>query len=92
VFDLAIERDVYVSGDVQHLLGYSREEIAQTPFTSIWHPADLAAAREHIVRSMAAADGEILTMEYRARRLDGSWRRLASPQHARWRGSWPSAS
>lgn len=80
VFDLATERDTYVSSDVFTLLGYTPEEMArmEDAITPFWHPEDIPIARAQMARSKAAADGEISEFEYRVRRRDGEWRWLHS--------------
>lgn len=80
VFDLEVQRDVYVSSDVHRLLGYAPDEITrlQDVLSTLWHPDDVHLAHQHLARSKLAADGEITELEYRVRHRDGTWRWLYS--------------
>jgi len=80
VFDLATGRDIYISPDVESLLGYTPKEIAEMedPFSVLWHPEDIPRVSEILARLKAARDGEIIEFEYRIRRRDGEWRWVAN--------------
>jgi PAS domain S-box-containing protein len=80
VFDLATGRDIYISPDVESLLGYTPKEIAEMedPFKVFWHPEDLPKANEILAKLKPARDGEIVEFEYRIRRRDGEWRWVAT--------------
>lgn len=80
VFDLATERDIYISSDVFSLLGYTPAEMVQMEdaISTFWHPEDIPIAREQLARSKEAAEGETSEFEYRVRRRDGEWRWLRS--------------
>lgn len=65
----------YVSGNVQALLGYSADEILQTP--RFWFEHLHADDRERCLGSVASLPQlGMLEMEYRLRAKDGSWRWL----------------
>jgi PAS domain S-box-containing protein len=80
VFDLTTRSHVYISPDVVNLLGYSPKELAkmEDQFSSLLHPEDIPQASENLARLKYARDGEIAEVEYRIRRRDGEWRRIAS--------------
>jgi PAS domain S-box-containing protein len=79
VCDAETGRFVYLSADVRGLIGYTPEEITglSHPFT-LWHPEDLAVAREHIARVRRLADGQISQAAFRVRHRDGYWQWLSS--------------
>jgi PAS domain S-box-containing protein len=80
VFDLATGRDIYISPDVERLLGYTPKEIAEmeNPLSTLWHPEDIPGANEIMAELKPARDGEIVEFEYRVRRRDGEWRWVAT--------------
>jgi PAS domain S-box-containing protein len=77
VHDLEQDRAVFISGNVLRALGYTPEQIdAMGPGTSatLMHPDDRARLPEHFQRLRQLADGETVSLEYRMRHRDGSWR------------------
>jgi len=65
----------YVSPAVERMLGYRPEERIGRPATELIHPDD----RDRVAafqRELAARPGANLSLEYRARHRDGSWRTL----------------
>lgn len=67
-------RFLYVSSSVRRVLGFEPEEIlAMGKFGSRVHPDDLGAIRERFRALVEGAPGP-MSMEFRGRRKDGSWR------------------
>jgi len=77
VFDLAEQRDIFSSRSTLASLGFTSEAIASLGdqfLTTLLHPVDLARLPAMRARWDTAADGDVLTTEYRMRSADGSWR------------------
>jgi PAS domain S-box-containing protein len=76
VYDLVEHRNVFVSGQVREILGWSREEIAgmdEQVLNTLTHPEDLPAVRQHHARLRGLADEAIAEVEYRMRWPDGRY-------------------
>ena len=80
VLDLSTRRGLYISPDVETLLGYTAKEILEMedPFSLLWHPEDIPRASEKLAQMKHAKDGEIADVEYRIQRRDGEWRWVSS--------------
>jgi PAS domain S-box-containing protein len=78
LFDLNERKLAYVNRQVQKILGYSPEQLQQTPLSSLAHPDDLAKLAE-IYRGMESLKlGEVIEAVYRVRHANGEWRWLSS--------------
>ncbi|MGF9760735.1 PAS domain S-box protein [Microvirga sp. 0TCS3.31] len=76
VHDLIERRNVFITGRVQEILGWSREEIAAMDsevLGTLTHPDDLPTVGEHLARLRGLADESIAEVEYRMRRRDGRY-------------------
>lgn len=67
----------YESPSIQHTLGYSPEELIGRSAFELIHPEDLARVMDAF-RAGVVAPGATLSVEYRFRHKDGSWRALES--------------
>src|SRR5262249_47881860 len=79
VYDLGAERVVYANRVIQAQLGLSprqMRELTVGELRALYHPEDAGRLAEHRQRLAALADGEILSIEFRMRHADGSWRSL----------------
>jgi PAS domain S-box-containing protein len=66
-------RITYTGPSVHRLLGYTPEEIAGCTIADYMHPDDLPAATA-LVAQVFANPGVSVSLEYRVRHRDGSWR------------------
>lgn len=67
----------YQSPSVEHILGYTPDEILGDSAWEYIHPDDRGAVRETFERwKQSSAANEVSEIEYRARDADGSWRWL----------------
>jgi diguanylate cyclase (GGDEF)-like protein/PAS domain S-box-containing protein len=75
VYDLEAKRTIYINRSLPEILGYGQvpDRGAKFFFDSL-HPDDRAAMAENNGRWDAAADEDILEIEYRLRGADGEWR------------------
>jgi PAS domain S-box-containing protein len=90
VYDLVEHRNVFISGQVREILGWSREEIAgmnEQVLNTLTHPEDLPAVGEHLARLRSLSDEAIAEVEYRMRRPDGHYVWLHSREKAFRRGA-----
>jgi PAS domain S-box-containing protein len=81
VFDLVNNSNVFVTGRLEAILGYTPAELqAMGPsmLVELLHPDDLARARALHGRFATASDGQVLESEYRMRDKDGTWHTLNS--------------
>ena len=81
VYDIETQSNVYSNAGMQRLLGFSPKEIQAMGaelFIQLVHPDDLPKVVDFQSRIMAAADTEILEIEYRMKHRDGEWRSLHS--------------
>lgn len=83
VYDLIEQRTLYASCPVATILGYTVDAVeAMSPvgLASFIHPDDLSRVAEHYQRFTALRYGEVIAIEYRMRRADGTWCRLRSQE------------
>lgn len=79
IYDLEQHRNVYVNRELFDVLGYTAAAVQAMGSNlprCLLHPDDFAALERHWTAIRAAADGEILELEYRVQAADGSWRWL----------------
>jgi PAS domain S-box-containing protein len=77
IFDIVEWRLLYVNQRVESMLGYSLEQINEMGsafFDEIVHPGDSHRLRALNRRYRDVGDEQILELEFRMRRADGSWR------------------
>jgi PAS domain S-box-containing protein len=90
VHDLATRRNVFITGRVREILGWSREEIAAMDgevLSTLVHPEDSPTVGEHLARLRDLADEAIAEVEYRMRRADGRYVWLRSREKVLQRGA-----
>jgi PAS domain S-box-containing protein len=81
IFDVAERRNRVVAGQVEKMLGYSREALDRMGnrlMSNLLHPGDFEMTEAHFARLSDAPEGLALTNEYRMRHRDGNYRRLVS--------------
>jgi PAS domain S-box-containing protein len=77
IYDLTENRNVYLNGDYENILGFTPEEIYKMGdqlFPSLMHPEDLAKASERQEKFYPISDGKVIETEYRFMHKDGNWR------------------
>lgn len=81
VYDIIAMQNIYVNREIALVLGYTPEQIqamGTAVIPTLLHPDDLERGTTwQLQRIAAAADGEILELEYRMKHADGTWRWLA---------------
>ena len=83
LYDLDEQRVIYSNHRYATHLGYGREDIdvqRSGEAMALLHPDDRARSAERLARYAAAADGEVIDVEYRQRHKDGNYR-WVSGQH-----------
>jgi PAS domain S-box-containing protein len=81
IFDTSTRSNVFVSPQVEDILGYSMDEIAamgSEVLPRLLHPDDVPRAAERLYALTAQSDDSFPDLEYRMRRRDGSWAWLLS--------------
>ena len=80
LFDVAANRNLYISQQSYSSLGYTPQEILDLPnfAVRVMHPEDLAQLPAHIERLQRSKKGEVGTIEYRMRHKNGGWRWFSS--------------
>ncbi|MEM1269462.1 MAG: PAS domain S-box protein, partial [Bacteroidota bacterium] len=81
VFDLVEQRNVYANKELFSVLGYSAEDVqamGDQMMGMIMHPDDQERIGAHWGQLLETADEETLSIEYRCRHADGSYRWLVS--------------
>jgi PAS domain S-box-containing protein len=76
IYDLVRNCNIYVSAAAYLLLGYSGSsppDLEQHNFLELMHPEDQERAALHFRELQKAADGQVLSFEYRMRHASGSW-------------------
>ena len=77
IYDLEERRNIYANQKITEYLGYSKKEIqacGDTVMFHIIHPEDLEKIISQQQQVLAAADGDILEVEYRAKHSNGEYR------------------
>lgn len=83
IYDLVKHRILCASYPVAAMLGYTANEIhamGEIGLASLIHPNDLNQVSEHYQRFTTLRYGEVITIEYRMRRADGTWCQLRSQE------------
>jgi diguanylate cyclase (GGDEF)-like protein/PAS domain S-box-containing protein len=81
VYDVIQRQNIYSNHRITDLLGYSVEEVQTMGaafMTTLLHPDDRESYINHLATQAQVWDNDLLTIEYRARHRDGSWRWLIS--------------
>jgi rsbT co-antagonist protein RsbR len=83
VYDLHKQQIVYANRPITKLLGYSSFEseallASNTALETLLHEEDKIAYQTQLKRAAQLADEEVLTVEYRFKHKDGSWRWLVT--------------
>jgi two-component system cell cycle sensor histidine kinase/response regulator CckA len=81
IYDLEERRNVFANRQVAEFLGFTGDEIeslGEDLMPELLHPEDASRVADHHARCAAAADGEVIELEYRMRHADGRWRWLHS--------------
>jgi PAS domain S-box-containing protein len=76
VHDLAAGVNTFINAQYTHLTGYDLgrlQAMRGEPFLALFHPDDRPRVRAHMEEMRAAHDGQVLEVEYRFRRADGTW-------------------
>ncbi|WP_052954750.1 PAS domain-containing sensor histidine kinase [Microvirga vignae] len=76
VHDLITHRNVFITGRVREILGWSSDEIAAMDaevLGTLIHPEDLPAVSDHLARLRGLSDEAVAEVEYRMRRPDGRY-------------------
>ncbi len=77
VYDMIDQQSVYVNPAIEMILGYHPDEIywmAENLLETVMHPDDFPRQRAGMSRFHEAADGEIITSEYRWQHKNGDYR------------------
>jgi diguanylate cyclase (GGDEF)-like protein/PAS domain S-box-containing protein len=85
VYDLIQNRNVYSNRQIADILGYSVEDVQAMGsdfIPSLLHPDDLPRIIWHRAEQENITDETIVTLEYRIRGADGTWRWLLSHEVA----------
>ncbi|OON67794.1 PAS domain S-box protein [Hymenobacter sp. CRA2] len=88
LYDLQRGRNLYINQQITTLLGYPEDGLqamGDSMFEQIVYPDDQPVLNQHRLRLLAAADGELLQVEYRMLHHNGSfrWLRLRESVFAR---------
>lgn len=81
LFDIRQRRNLFLAGQIQNLLGYSRRDIermGKSILPSLLHPDDADRVDRHMARFSESWEGATFTLEYRMRHRDGKYRRMVS--------------
>jgi PAS domain S-box-containing protein len=81
LYNVQEQRNIYSNREIYSTLGYTTAEVQEMGanlFHNLMHPEDLDKVATNLELICAAADGEIIDMEYRMRHADGEWRWLYS--------------
>jgi PAS domain S-box-containing protein len=76
VHELEAGVHVFINAQYSRLTGYDLarlQAMGSAGFFALFHPDDLPRLLAHIDALRAAADGEVMEVEYRFRRADGTW-------------------
>jgi PAS domain S-box-containing protein len=81
VYDVEKNRNVYSNNGIEQILGYSADQIKEIGadlFSLLIHPDDLPEVIAFQNKIAAAANQEVLEIEYRMRSADGQWLNIHS--------------
>gem|GEM_PF-3084491 len=81
LYDLIDRRNVFVTGQIGHILGYTQEDIQQMGSKMIEllvHPHDLESVLKHMKNVAADTKDRVIENEYRMRHANGEWHWLLS--------------
>ena len=76
IYDMEQQRNVYCNRQLSEVLGYSAaqvETMGENLMEQLLHPDDLPQVQRHLQSMQGLADGKTREMEYRTRRVDGTW-------------------
>jgi PAS domain S-box-containing protein len=76
IFDIVERNFVYANQMLNILLGYVTEEILQmgeSAYRELIHPDDLPKWRAHLNYLLTLRDGDIISIEFRLKSVDGAW-------------------
>lgn len=76
VYDLTENKNVYMNARVSQVLGYSSEAIVQYGSALLInnvHPEDWPRVSQHLECCLRMADDQVVEVDYRFRKADGSW-------------------
>lgn len=76
VYDLAEQQTLYSSGSVAALLGFTAvetERLGELGLATLIHPDDLQIVSDYFQRFATLPEGEVVAIDYRMQRVDGSW-------------------
>jgi PAS domain S-box-containing protein len=77
IYDLIDQHTLYANCSVAELLGYPAPETQTAEpiqLASLIHSDDLERVAEHYQRFSTLRPGEVITVDYRMKRADGTWR------------------
>ena len=76
IYDLRKNINIFINPEYTRLTGYTIEHLNSligTEFTSLFHKDDRARVAAHMAAIIRAEDDDILEIEYRFKKSDGSW-------------------
>ena len=79
LFDIAQNREIFISGKVLEVMGYSRQELAaatENKLFSLAHPGDIAIIARNIEDLVERNNDSVQQIEYRFLHKDGNYRWL----------------
>jgi len=77
IYDIEEQRNIYANKEIATILGYSDKQIqawGDTLMPKITHPEDFEKIISQQQKVLAAADGDILELEYRVKHSDSEYR------------------
>jgi PAS domain-containing protein len=83
VYDLLKQRTINASVPVAAMLGYSADAIHVIGYiglTNLIHPEDLTSVSQHYERFSTLRSEDVIKIDYRMRKADGSWCLLRSQE------------
>jgi PAS domain S-box-containing protein len=81
IYDIEKQKDIYINGNVEEVMGYSKEEVLKMGnnfISSLTHPDDLAILIKGIENILVDDKEKSNQIEYRFRHKDGSYKWLRS--------------
>jgi diguanylate cyclase (GGDEF)-like protein/PAS domain S-box-containing protein len=81
VYDVIIRHNIYNNGQITDILGYTVAEIqamGDALIATLLHPDDQQRYQQHRTTQAQSQDDTLLTIEYRMRHRDGTWRWMVS--------------